>query len=74
MGWISSCLLELVIRNTYLNNYSEKLFFVIKIVLAFFSSQNSFFVKQIILIFSLIRDSLLSSIINLKNLKNLKKN
>ena len=50
-------LLELIIKNNYLNNYSEKAF-----------------VKQIVLIFSVIRTAFLSSILILKNAKHLKKN
>ena len=55
-----------------LNNYSEKLFCQ-ACCFNFFSSQNSFFVKQFVLIFSLLRKAFLSNILNLKNAKHIKK-
>ena len=65
----------MVIRVNYkkaavlITSYLKKLFSIEKM---FVSGQNSFFVKQIVLIFSLIRTAFLSSILNLKNAKNLK--
>ena len=85
MRLISSWLLELIIKkNSYLNNYSEKLFCQAN-CFNFQSSQGSFFVKHNVLIFSLILSEelfcesikILSDfwlgILNLKNASNLKK-
>ena len=58
-------------KNSYLNNYFKKLFCQAYCFI-FFSSQNSSFVKHV-LIFSLITIAFLSSILNLKNAKHLKK-
>ena len=73
MCWIRSWLLLKLIKkkNSDLNNYSEKPFFQTYCV-NFSSSQKSFFVKQIVLIFSLIRTAFLLGILNLKNTKHLK--
>ena len=57
MRWISSWLLELIIKNSYLNNYSEKLFCQANCVN-----------------FQSYQDSSFSSILNLKNVKDLKNN
>ena len=46
MWWISSLLLELIIRNSYVNKYSEKLFCQAYCFI-FSSSQNSFFGKHV---------------------------
>ena len=63
-------------KNSYLYNYSEKLFCQ-AYCFNFFSSQNNFLIKQIVLIFSLIRAASFSDswlgILNLKNLKHLEK-
>ena len=57
MGWISSWLLELVIKE----------------IVILITIQKSFFVKQIVSIFSLIRATSLPSTLNLKQAKNIKK-
>ena len=57
MGWISSWLLELVIKE----------------IVILITIQKSFFVKQIVSIFSLIRTTSLPSTLNLKQAKNIKK-
>ena len=49
-------------KNSHLNNYLKKLFCQ-AYCSNFFSSQNSIFFKHIVLIFSLIRTALLSSIL-----------
>ena len=54
MGWISSWLLELVIKE----------------IVILITIQKSFFVKQIVSIFSLIRTTSLPSTLNLKQAKN----
>ena len=59
IGWISSWLPELIRKNSYLNNYLKKLFCQ-AYCFNFFSSQNSFLVKHIVLIFSLARTDFLS--------------
>ena len=59
-------------KNSHFNNYSEKLFCQAN-CFNFHFNQNSFFVKHIALIFSLIRTVFLSNILNLKNAKSLKK-
>ena len=69
----TSCSLELIIKNPVILITIQKSFFVKQIVLIFFSSQKSFFVKKIVFIFNLIRTASLSSKINLKNAKHLKK-
>ena len=53
MRWISSWLLELIIKKSYLNNYSGKFFFFQSNCFNFQSNQDSSFVKHIVLIFSL---------------------
>ena len=57
MGWISSWLLELVIKG----------------IVILITIQKSFFVKQIVSIFSLIRTTSLPSTFNLKQAKNFEK-
>ena len=59
--WISSWLPELIIKNSYLNNYLEKLFCQ-AYCFNFYSSQNTCFssYNNIVLIFSLIRTAFLS--------------
>ena len=57
MGWISSWLLELVIKE----------------IVILITIQKSFCVKQIVSIFSLIRTTSLPSTLNLKQAKNFKK-
>ena len=57
MGWISSWLLELVIKE----------------IVILITIQKNFFVKQIVSIFSLIRTTSLPSTLNLKQAKNFKK-
>ena len=66
-----SWLLELIIKNSYLNNYSKSIFCQAN-CFNFFSSQNSYFVKQI-LIFSLIMTSFLSSLLNMVKLQHVRR-
>ena len=54
-------LLELITKNSYLNNYSEKIFCQ-AYCFNFFPSQNRFFAKQIVLILNLTRTAFLSDI------------
>ena len=64
--WISSWFLELIIKNSYLNNYLEKLFCQ-AYCFHFFYSQNSFFCQSI----KILSDFWLD-IVNLKNAKHFK--
>ena len=68
--WIRTWLLELIIKNSYLNNYSEKLFCQVN-CFNFASSQNSLFVKKLFN-FQFYQDSFFV-ILNLKNVKHLRK-
>ena len=64
--------LNIYLKNSCVNNYLKKSFFQ-ENCFNFFSSQNTFFVKHISLNFSLMRTTFLSSILNLKKCKELKR-
>ena len=62
----------LIIKNRYLNNYSKKLYRQ-AYLFNFQSNKNKFFVKYMVFIFSVNITAFLSSILNLKNGRHLKK-
>ena len=72
MRWISSWLLELIIKSSCLNNYLKKLFCQAS-CFNYQSNQDSFFVKHIILTFSVIKTAFLAWHIKFEKRKELKK-
>ena len=70
MSWMNDyyTTLELIIKNSYHNNYSEKLFCqAYNFFFVFFSSsQNNFFAQEIVLVFSSIKTTFLSDFWHIK--------